>query len=209
MNSGISSENIVFVSKLTNQIKMLKQIIYQCRYALPLWFVQLLTNWLPENRATIRIRGALIKPFLGKCGKNLQLAKDVTFLNLSGIEIGNDVYIATGCWIDGIGGLIIGDEVELSPFVVIATSSHCFKTNSVRFGGSSRRPVNIGKGTWVASHAVITGAIIGSGTIVGANAVVLEDLPSNVLAGGVPAKVIGPRIDKKADIFSRFEQLDS
>ena len=186
----------------------MKQLYYQLRFALPLWLAQLLTNWLPENRATIRIRGALIKPFLGKCGKNLQLARNITFLNPSGITIGDNVYIATGCWIDGIGGLTIGDEVELSPFVVIATSSHCFKANSVRFGGSRRRPVSIGKGTWVASHAVITGAIIGSGTIVGANAVVLEDLPSNVIVGGVPAKVIGPRVDKKTDIFSRFEQLD-
>jgi len=186
-----------------------KEIAYQCRYALPLWFVQLLTNWLPENRITIRIRGSLVAPFLGKCGKNLQVARDVTFLNSSGIIIGDNVYIATGCWIDGIGGLTIEDEVELSPFVVIATSSHCFKNDSVRLGGARRRPVKIGKGTWVASHAVITGATIGSGTIIGANAVVSKDLPNNVFAGGVPAEVIGPRVDKEPNIFSRFKQIQS
>ena len=189
--------------------RMFKEIAYQCRYAIPLWFVQLLTNWLPENRITIRIRGALVALFLGKCGKNLQPARGVTFLNVSGIEIGNDVYIATGCWIDGMGGLVIEDEVKISPFVVIATTSHCFKNNSVRFGGSRRRPVKIGKGCWIASHAVITGAAIGSGTIVGANAVVSKDLPDNVFAGGVPARVIGPRVDKEANIFSRFDRVGS
>lgn len=185
----------------------MKQLFYQLRYAIPLWFVQLLTNWLPENRITIRIRGVLVKPFLGKCGKNLQLARGVTFLNVTGIKIGNDVYIATGCWIDGIGGLTIEDEVALSPFDVIATSSHCFKNNSVRFGGSRRRPVKIGKGSWIASHVVITGAVIGSGTTVGANSVVTRDLPDNVFAGGVPARVLGPRFDKEANLFSRFDQI--
>ena len=185
-----------------------KQVIFQFRYALPLWFVQLLTNWLPENRVTIRIRGALAAPFLGKCGKNLQVARDVTFLNSSGIKVGDNVYIATGCWIDGIGGLTIEDEVKISPYVVITTTSHCFKNNSVRFGGSCRRPVKIGKGTWLAAHVVITGAKIGSGAIVGANSVVTRDLPDNVFAAGTPAKVISPRVDKQPNIFSRFEQTD-
>lgn len=186
-------------------IRIIKEIGYQCLYALPLWFVQLLTNWLPENKITIRIRGALVAPFLGKCGKNLQLARNVTFLNSLGIKIGDNVYIATGCWIDGMSGLVIEDEVKISPFVVITTTSHCFKNNSVRFGGARHRPVKIGKGCWIASHVVITGAAIGSGTIVGANAVVSRDLPDNVFAGGVPAKVIGPRIDKEPNLFSRFE----
>ena len=67
----------------------------------------------------------------------------MTFLNSSGIKVGDNVYIATGCWIDGIGGLTIEDEVELSPFVVITTSTHCFKDNSVRFGGSRRTSTKI------------------------------------------------------------------
>jgi len=177
---------------------------------LPLWFVQLLTNWLPENRISIRIRGFLVAPFTGKCGKNLRLARRVTFLNSSGIKIGDNVYIATGCWLDGIGGLTIEDEVELSPYVVITTSSHCFKNNSVRLGGSRTAPTKIGKGSWIAAHVVVvSGANIGSGVIVGANAAVSKDLPDNVFAAGIPAKVIGPRVDKKPNVFSRFNRINS
>ncbi|MHB9070729.1 MAG: acyltransferase [Sedimentisphaerales bacterium] len=185
---------------------VLKQILYQFRYILPLWLMQILTNWLPENRITIRLRGILAKPFLGKCGKNLQLAKNITFLNPHGITIGDNVYMATGCWIDGIGGLKIDDEVELSPFVVITTSSHCFKDNSVRFGGSRTAPVHIGKGSWIASHAtIVSGCSVGSGTIIGSNAVVTKDIPDNVFAGGLPAKVIGPRIDREPTVFTRLD----
>lgn len=186
---------------------IIRQFLYQFRYVLPIWFLQILTNWLPENQITIRLRGVFIKPFLGKCGKNLQLARNITFLNPHGITIGDNVYIATGCWIDGIGGLTIEDEVELSPFVVITTSTHCFKGNSVRFGGARKEPVVIGKGSWIASHStVVLGCKIGSGSLIGANAVVSRDIPDNVFAGGVPAKVIGPRTDKEPNILSsRFE----
>ena len=185
---------------------VIKQIIYQIRYILPIWLVQLLTSWLPENRITIGLRGALVRPFLGKCGKNLQLARGITFLNPSGIEIGDNVYIATGCWLDGMGKLKIESEVELSPFVVIATSSHCFEGDSVRFGGSKLGSVRIGKGSWIASHSVIVaGAKVGSGCIIGANSVVSKDIPNNVFAGGVPAKVIAERKNNSPDLFSGFE----
>jgi hypothetical protein len=50
-----------------------KHIFFQLRYAIPLWFVQLLTNWLPENRITIKVRGALVAPFLSKCGENFAI----------------------------------------------------------------------------------------------------------------------------------------
>lgn len=35
---------------------LIAELKYQFRYRLPMWLVQLLTNWLPENRVTIRIR---------------------------------------------------------------------------------------------------------------------------------------------------------
>ncbi|HPP54946.1 MAG TPA: acyltransferase [Anaerohalosphaeraceae bacterium] len=191
---------------------MFKRIVfhlfYQFRRSLPIWLVQLLTDWLPDNRITIRLRGAMLRPFLGRCGRGLLVARRVTFLNPHGIRIGRDVYLATGCWIDGIGGLTIEDEVKLSPYAVITTSSHCFKDNSVCGGGSHTAPVRIGRGSWLASHVVVvTGVSVGSGVIVGANAVVTRDIPNNVFAAGVPARVIGPRVDQTPNIFSREDIL--
>jgi acetyltransferase-like isoleucine patch superfamily enzyme len=185
---------------------VIRQVLNQFRYKLPLWLAQCLTHWLPENRWTIRLRGMLVSPFLGHCGKNLTMARAVTFLTPSQIRIGDNVYIATGCWIEGIGGLVIDDEVLLSPYVVITTSSHCFKNNSARFGGALIAPVRIGRGSWLASHVTVAaGCSVGAGCIIGANAVVSKDVPDNVFAGGVPARVIGPRVDKEPMIFSRMD----
>jgi acetyltransferase-like isoleucine patch superfamily enzyme len=50
-----------------------------------------------------------------------------------------------------------------------------------------------------------SGVTIGSGVLVAANAAVTKDVPDNVMVGGVPAKIIGPRKDKdsSAAVYSR------
>jgi len=48
---------------------------YQLRYALPIWFCFLITNWLPDNRYVIRIRGALVALFIPGKPKKLCLGE--------------------------------------------------------------------------------------------------------------------------------------
>ena len=53
------------------------------------------------------------------------------------------------------------------------------------------RPVVIGRNVWLGSRVmVLKGVTIGDNTVVAAGAVVTKSLPANVVAGGVPAKVI-------------------
>src|SRR5690606_11008875 len=103
---------------------VMKEFWIQIRYILPLWFVQLLTNLLPDNRITIRLRGMLVRPFIGKCGKNLTLGSQVTLNNPQNLVVGDNVYIAKGTWLNALGGLYLEDEVVLAPYVVISTLQH-------------------------------------------------------------------------------------
>ncbi|MEC4114940.1 acyltransferase [Myroides pelagicus] len=184
------------------------QLKNQIRYILPLWFVLLITNWLPDNRVSIRLRGFLASPFFKKCGKGLELGRDLTFLNSNNIEIGSNVYIAKGTWLNGLGGLMIEDEVVMAPYVTISTMQHVFKDQSVRFGGSVPGKVVIKKGTWLASHvAVKCGVSIGRGSIVGANAFVVKDIDDNSIYGGVPAKFIKKNEDSDFSYANAEEVL--
>ena len=61
-----------------------------------------------------------------------------------------------------------------------------------RVGGRSVRTPTIGAGAWIGSAAIVI-ADVGPGTIVGAGSVVTKPLPANVIAAGVPAKVLRPR----------------
>ncbi len=187
----------------------MKGIIIQIRYALPLWFILLSTNWMPDNRITIRIRGFMASFFIKKCGKNFALGRDVTLLNTYNLLVGDNVYIAKGCWLNAMGSIIIEDEVVFAPYVVISSLQHVFKDNSVRFGGSITSPVLIGKGTWLAAHsAVKCGVSIGSGNLIAANSFVVSDTKDNKILGGVPAKEIKDNKNKTAKFHTRRQHID-
>ena len=64
----------------------------------------------------------------------------------------------------------------------------------IREQGGERRLVTIGEGAWIGTGAIVL-ADVGPGTIVAAGAVVTKPLPANVIAGGVPAKVIRLRFE--------------
>lgn len=185
-----------------------KQIIYQIRYALPLWLAQMATGWMPDNRLTVRFRGILVALVLPRCGKRFVLGRDVTLLGVDRLVIGDDVYIAKGAWMNAVGGIKIGDEVMVGPYAVIASTNHGFKDGSVRFGGGLPAAVRIGRGSWVGAHVVVTaGVSIECGCIIGGNAVVTKDVPENMFAGGVPAKVIGPRGEDVEGIHNREDYV--
>ncbi|WP_167553030.1 acyltransferase [Evansella clarkii] len=107
------------------------------------------------------------------------------------IELGDNVYIAHDCWINGAGGLKIESNVIISPMVVIATTKHKYINGCVSNIESEVGEIKIGEGSWVAANSVITkGVVIGKGVIVGAASSVSKDIPDYCFAGGVPAKVI-------------------
>jgi maltose O-acetyltransferase len=132
------------------------------------WFhlITLATGWLPDLRPLMRIRGFLLRPCFKSCGRNLQVARRVTINFSNRLEIGRDVYIATGCWIHAWGGVVVEDEVQLGPYSVLVTGDHTLKDGSYRHGPSSLAPIRLCQGSWLAAHAVVTkGVTLGRGQL--------------------------------------------
>jgi len=172
--------------KLQNVIK---EVCYQLRYGMPVFFIIFLTGWLPDIGFITRFRGLMVSLFLPGRPKSLALGRDVTLLSIDRLMIGDYVYIAKGTWINAIGGVDIQDEVVIAPYVVMSSNNHGFKNNSVRFGGAHPAAIFIGKGTWLAAHSVVAAGVnVGSGNLVAANSAVTKSTASNVVVGGVPAK---------------------
>lgn len=77
---------------------------------------------------------------------------------------------------------------------------NCVIGSNVTIGGKSRSkavPV-IGDNVYIATGAKILGAIkVGNNSVIGANAVVIKDVPDNVVVAGIPAKVIATDIDPR------------
>lgn len=85
----------------------------------------------------------------------------------------------------------IGEGVSMGMKCLLITATHEIGEASFRAGAVGFRPISIGPGSWLAAAVtVLPGVEIGAGTVVGAGAVVNCDLPPNVFAAGVPARVI-------------------
>ena len=88
------------------------------------------------------------------------------------------------------GDVVFGADVLLGPKVVIW--DRCDPTKVAERG--ARAPVRIGDDVWIAAACVVHGGVtIGSGSVVGAGAVVVEDLPPGSIAVGNPARIVRQR----------------
>lgn len=107
------------------------------------------------------------------------------------ISIGDHFYANFDCvMLDG-GGIRIGDHVLFGPRVGIYTSNHAIDASERAAGLCYAKPVSIGNHVWVGGGVQINqGVAIGDNTIIGSGSVVTKDIPANVIAAGVPCRVI-------------------
>jgi serine acetyltransferase len=114
------------------------------------------------------------------------------------VRIGDRCVIGTGSAIVGHASVDIGDDVWTGPHVYVTDANHGYEDVTVPIGRqfAATRPVRIGSGSWLgAGVVVLPGATIGSHVVVGAGAVVAEDLPDNSVAVGSPARVVRRYVD--------------
>lgn len=71
------------------------------------------------------------------------------------------------------------------------TSNHAINAWERINGACYAKPVKIGNNVWIGAGVHINqGVTIGDNTIIGSGSVVTKDIPANVIAAGVPCKVI-------------------
>lgn len=97
-------------------------------------------------------------------------------------------YINRQLTVNPRGGVIIEAGVAIGPQVLIDTTGHNIGHPAMRGLDLTAREIRIGKGAWIGARAQIH-ASVGAGSIIGAGAVVVQDVPENVLSAGVPAVV--------------------
>ncbi|MBN2117167.1 MAG: acyltransferase [Anaerolineales bacterium] len=96
----------------------------------------------------------------------------------------------------GHGGVTIGDDVHIAAQTVIVSANHSFDLLDVPISQQSetRRGIHIESNVWIGSGArILDGVSIGAGTVIASGSVVTKDLPGQVVAAGVPARVIKNR----------------
>jgi maltose O-acetyltransferase len=105
--------------------------------------------------------------------------------------IGARTFVNWGLVSLDVATVTIGDDVQIGPGVQLLTATHPIEPGPRRDKWEAARPIVIGDNVWLGGGVIVCpGVTIGADTVVGAGSVVVQDLPSGVVAVGSPAKVI-------------------
>jgi serine O-acetyltransferase len=133
-----------------------------------------------------------------------RLAAAVAAINkiLTGVEISPGTEIGAGFAIHHGTGLVIGEHSVIGPdctvYQGVTVGRHYDVPEGAVVDPDATEP-RLGAGVIVYAGAKIFGPVtIGDGAVIGANAVVLQDVPAQMLAVGVPAQVRELRPDPYA-----------
>ena len=120
---------------------------------------------------------------------------------LTGIEIHPGATIGRRFFIDHGAGCVIGETAQIGDDVTLY--------HGVTLGGTSLEPgkrhPTVKNGVIIGSGAQVLGPItVNENARIGANAVVLKDVPPGVTMVGIPARPVLPRSDAEAQEFHAY-----
>ncbi len=109
------------------------------------------------------------------------------------VKIGDRCLIGRGSHIVGHWSIELGDDIQTGPYVYITDQNHSYIDPDQPIGSQVpiEAAVRIGSGSWLGANAVVLpGSIIGEHVVVAAGAVVRGEVPDHCVVAGVPAKVV-------------------
>jgi acetyltransferase-like isoleucine patch superfamily enzyme len=134
-------------------------------------------------------------------GNNVYIGRNSTIYCQNGdINIGDNGNISSNCQIFSAKNVTIGEDLLMGAYSYLVGGGHVYddiETPIIKQGRIANGIV-LKNNIWVgAAVKILDGVTIGQGAIIGTGAVVNTDVPEYNIVGGVPAKFIRDRRDKK------------
>lgn len=148
-----------------------------------------------------------------RLGNNVSVQENVLInANRGHVVIGDHSWLGPGSTVYGNGGVEIGSDVMVASHCVINTVSHNSARTDIPMNqqGTYCDPVVLEDDVWIGTAAIILqGVRIGRGSIIGAGAVVVRNIPPYSIAVGVPARVTGNRrkAEKSENPVSKLQKV--
>lgn len=129
--------------------------------------------------------------FAKRLYNNFMKKLKIYYLKKAGVKIGCNVHISSKAYIDlhKPSFIQIGDNVRITRWSMIL----CYDSSKDMFKniGEPYEKVKIGNNVYIGAHCIIMpGVTIEDNVIIGANSLVNQDIPSNCIVAGTPAKKI-------------------
>ncbi|MCC6103028.1 MAG: acyltransferase [Olegusella sp.] len=149
-----------------------------------------LTNTLLRGTHAFGIKRGLLRWGGVIVGEGSCIVGPLHLGTVASLQIGRGCWIGRDFTVEGNGSVVIGDNVDVAPQVTFLTGGHSVGSHERRAGNGEIYSQAIGDGSWVCAQSTFVGdLIVGKGSVIAARAMVIEDVPSDVLVAGVPGKI--------------------
>ena len=157
----------------------------------------------------IKKREKLIREMFATVGENAWIEPPIYFSYGSNIHIGKNFYANFNFTIVDDYTVSIGDNVLIAPNVTISVTGHPVHHELRQSGEMFSFPVTIGNNVWIGSNVVINpGITIGDNSVIGAGSVFTKHITANVVAVGVPCRVIREINDRDKQYYYKNYKLE-
>jgi len=141
------------------------------------------------------IRKSLYKAFGMKIGKGSRIAIKTIVDTPQNIVIGKRSIVNEFCFLDGRGGLKIGNDVSISIYTIILSATHDSASNDFKFIDGI---VEIQDNVWTGARAIILdNSIVKKRSVIGAGAVFKGNSEEDSIYIGNPATFLRRRMLKE------------
>lgn len=142
----------------------------------------------PNDREAQR---EILAELLGEMGKEVIITPPFWCDYGYNIKVGDFFYSNHNMIITDGAKVTFGDNVFVAPNCCFTTAEHAIDPEMRKAGVEIAKPITIGNNVWIgAGSTILAGVEIGDNTVIGAGSVVKKSIPSNVVAVGVPCKVL-------------------
>lgn len=153
--------------------------------------MHLTSNLLGDGWLSREVRLRLLRAAGATIGTGTTFHGGTYFSAPQRLRTGRDCFVNRNCYLDLEGPIILGDGVVIGHGTSLITTEHSIAGPEHRAGDRISRAVTVGDGAWLCANVtILPGVVIGPGAVIGAGAVVTTDVPANVVAVGVPARIV-------------------
>lgn len=172
---------------LLNQWKRVKRVIKVIHRELSYIMINKIINKIPSWH----IRKLFYLLYGMKIGKGSRINAGVIIDSPHGVVLGDRCIINENAYLDGRGGLIVGNDVSISIYSRIITASHYVDSESFQYYND---PVTIHDHVWIGVGAIVlNGSILNKNVIIGAGCVFKGNAEEDGVYIGNPAIMIKKR----------------
>ena len=165
------------------------------------------------NRTTsdeLELRQKLLSDMLGSVGKNCYIEPPFHG-NWGGknLFLGDNVYANFNLTVVDDVEIIVGNNVLFAPNCTLTTANHPINPDLRRKGYQYAKKIVIGNNVWLGSNVVVLpGVTIGDNSVIAAGSIVSRDIPANVVAMGIPCRVVREISEQDEKFFDRGRLID-